>query len=79
MESNLAVIKASKTALESLKQEYRIGTKTITDLVKEEKELLSANVDYLNSKKDYLINYFEIKSLEGTLLNVFKNYLPMMN
>ena len=79
MESNLAVIKASKTALESLKQEYRIGTKTITDLVKEEKELLSANVDYLNSKKDYLVNYFKIKSLEGTLLNVFKNYLPMMN
>ena len=79
MESNLAVIKASKTALESLKQEYRIGTKTITDLVKEEEELLSANVDYLNSKKDYLINYFKIKSLEGTLLNVFKNYLPMMN
>ena len=79
MKSNLAVIKASKTALESLKQEYSIGTKTITDLVNEESELLSANVDYLNSKKDYLINYFKIKSLEGTLLNVFKNYLPMIN
>ena len=41
MESNLTVIKASKTALESLKQEYNIGTKTITDLVNEESELLS--------------------------------------
>jgi outer membrane protein len=79
MKSNLAVIKASQTALESLKQEYDFGTKTITDLIEEEGNLLSSTVDYLNSKKDYLINYFKIKSLEGTLLNTFENYLPPIN
>ena len=79
MNSNLAIIKANETALKSLKQEYEIGTKTITDLVEEEGKLLSAKVDYLNFKKDYLVNYFKIKSLEGSLLNIFENYLPSTN
>ena len=79
MKSNLAVIKASKTALESLNQEYDLGTKTITDLIEEEGKLLSATVDYLDSKKDFLINYFKIKSLEGTLINTFEKYLPTIN
>ena len=79
MKSNLAVIKASKTALESLNQEYDLGTKTITDLIEEESKLLSATVDYLDSKNNYLINYFNIKSLEGSLLNTFEKYLPTIN
>ncbi len=79
MKSNLAVIKASQTALKSLNQEYDFGTKTITDLIEEEGNLLSSTVDYLDSKKDYLINYFKIKSLEGTLLNTFEKYLPAIN
>ena len=79
MNSNSAVIQASQTALESLKQEYDFGTKTITDLIEEEGNLLLSSVDYLDSKKNYLINYFKIKSLEGTLLNTFENYLPVIN
>ena len=79
MKSNLAVIKASQTALESLIQEYDFGTKTITDIIDEESNLLSTTVDYLDSKKNYLINYFKIKSLEGTLLNTFEKYLPTIN
>ena len=79
MKSNLTVIKASQTALESLNQEYDFGTKTITDLIEEESNLLSTTVDYLDSKKNYLINYFKIKSLEGTLLNTFEKYLPAIN
>ena len=79
MKSYLAVIKASETALESLNQEYEFGTKTISDLIAEESNLLSTTVDYLDSKKNYLINYFKIKSLEGTLLNNFEKYLPAIN
>ena len=79
MKSNVAVIKASQTALESLNQEYDFGTKTISDLIEEESNLLSTTVDYLDSKKKYLINYFKIKSLEGTLLNNFEKYLPAIN
>ena len=40
---------------------------------------LLATVDLLDSKKDYLINYFKIKSLEGSLLKSFENYLPTIN
>ena len=36
MESNLAVIRASETALKSLNEEYNMGTKTIIDIVEEE-------------------------------------------
>ena len=79
MKSNLAIIKANETALESLKQEYDIGTKTITDLIEEEGKLLSTKVDYLNFKKDYLVNYFKLKSLEGSLLEIFEKYLPSIN
>ena len=79
MQSNLAVIKANETALRSLREEYIIGTKTISDIVEEESNLLSAKVNYLNSKKEYLINYFTIKSLEGNLIKNFEKYLPLTN
>ena len=72
-------INASETALLSLKQEYSIGTKTISDFVEEEEKLLQAKVNFFNSKKDYLIAYFTIKSLEGTLLKNFQEYLPKLN
>ena len=77
--SNSALIKASETAISSLKQEYDIGTKSITDLLEEEENLLSFKVDFLNSKKDFIINYFKIKSLEGSLLELFENYVPNIN
>jgi len=79
MNSNLTVIKASETALKSLNQEYDLGTKTISDLIEEESKLLSITVEYLDSKKEYLINYFKIKSFEGSLLKIFEKYIPPVN
>ena len=76
MKANLSIIESIETSLTSLKEEYTIGTKTITDLVEEEEKLLNANVNYLNSKKEYLLNYFNLKSLEGSLVNIFEEYLP---
>ena len=79
METNLIVIQSINTSLNSLKEEYDIGTKTITDLVNEEEKLLNANVNYLNSKKDFLTNYFKLKSLDGSLINLFEHYIPPIN
>ena len=79
MKSNTVIIKSIKTALNSLKAEFDMGTKTISDLVDEEKKLLDANVDYLNSQNDYLLNYFKLKSIEGNLIMMFDNYLPDIN
>ncbi len=79
MNSSLIIIKSIETALVSLKEEYSIGTKTITELVDEEEKLLNANVNYLDYKKSYLLNYFKLKSLNGSLINLFSDYLPAVN
>ena len=79
MSSNQIVIQSIETSLKSLKEEYNIGTKTITDLVNEEEKLLNANVNYLNSKKNYLTNYFKLKSLDGSLIKMFEHYIPVTN
>ena len=79
MSTNQIVIKSIETSLNSLNEEYNIGTKTITDLVNEEEKLLNANVNYLNSKKNYLTNYFKLKSLDGSLIKLFEHYIPVTN
>jgi len=79
MSSNQIVIQSIETSLNSLNEEYNIGTKTITDLVNEEEKLLNANVNYLNSKKNYLTNYFKLKSLDGSLIKMFEHYIPVTN
>ena len=79
MEAYQAIIQASETALLSLKQEYNIGTKTMSDFLEEEEKLLNSKVNYFDAKKNYLIAYFKIKSLEGTLVESFKEYLPELN
>ena len=79
MSTNQIVIKSIETSLNSLNEEYNIGTKTITDLVNEEEKLLNANVNYLNSKKDFLTNYFKLKSLDGSLIKLFEHYIPATN
>ena len=79
MESNLIIIKSIETSLMSLNAEYIIGTKTINDLIDEEEKLLNANFNYLDSKKDFLLNYFKIKSLDGSLIKLFDKYLPVIN
>ena len=79
MEANLSSIEASQIALESLKEEYAMGTKTISDFLDEEKNLLTLKVDYSNAKKNYLISYFNIKLLEGELIDIYKEYLPQFD
>ena len=79
MNSNLIVIESINTSLNILKEEYSIGTKSITDIINEEEKLLNAKVSYLNSKRDFLLNYFKLKSYDGTLIKLFENYLPKVN
>ena len=79
MKSNKIIIRSIETSLNSLQEEYSIGTKTITDLVDEEEKLLNAKVNYFNSKKDFLLNYFKLKSLDGSLIKLFDRYLPVIN
>jgi len=77
--SNTKQLKSIQTSLESIKEEYNIGTKTITDLIEAESELLNVNVNYHASKKDMILNYFNIMALEGSLIAAFENFLPSYN
>ena len=76
IDTNLKRIKSKETSLESIMEEYKIGTKTITELIDTESDLLSIYVSYFDSKKNYIQNYFKIKALEPNLLSTFQNYLP---
>ena len=76
IKSNELKIKANNTLLLILNEEYKIGTKTLSDLIKEEENLLYSKVESFNSKKDFLISYFELRLLDGTLLDIFNKYLP---
>ncbi len=77
--SNNKQLQSIQTSLESIKEEYNIGTKTITDLIEAESELLNINVNYHASKKDMILNYFNIMALEGSLIAAFENFLPNYN
>ena len=39
----------------------------------------SINVNYFDARKDYILNYFQIKALEGDLITLFEDYLPEIN
>ena len=79
MNANKFSIEASQIALQSLKQEYLMGTKTISDYLIEEERFLNLKVDYSNATKEFFVSYFKIKSLEGNLLKVFNEFLPELN
>ncbi len=77
--SNNKQLMSIQTSLESIKEEYNIGTKTITDLIDAESELLTVNVNYHSSNKDMILNYFNIMALEGSLISTFEKFLPNYN
>ena len=79
IKSNLIRIQSIETSLEAIREEFMIGTKTSTDLIETESELLSVNVNYFDARKDFILNYFQIKALEGSLIDLFENYLPDSN
>ena len=72
-------IKYANILLETTNEEYNLGTKSITDLIDAESQLLDANVEYFNANKNYLLNYFNLLALDGSLIKLFKEYLPKLN
>ena len=37
------------------------------------------NEHYFDARKNFILNYFQIKALEGSLIDLFENYLPDSN
>ena len=72
-------IKYANILLTTTIEEYNLGTKSITDLIDAEGQLLDANVEYFNANKNYLLNYFNLLALDGSLIKLFEEYLPKLN
>jgi hypothetical protein len=74
--SNNKHIESIPTSVESIQEKYNIGTKTINELIDAESELLNVKVNLNTSKKDMILNYFNIMALEGSLISSYEKYLP---
>jgi outer membrane protein len=60
-------VKSTETALKSIKAGYTAGTRTNADLLRAQRELYKAKLDYSASKYEYVANYFQLKNITGNL------------
>ena len=79
LKTSLLTIDYATTLLESTQEEYNLGTKSITDLIDAETNLLNKKVEYFNANQEFLINYFNLLALDGSLIKIFEEYLPNYN
>jgi outer membrane protein TolC len=63
---NVAVT-STETALKSIKAGYRAGTRTNADLLRAQRELYKAKLDYSAARYEYVANYFQLKNITGNL------------
>jgi outer membrane protein len=60
-------IDAAQKALEGVREEAKIGTRTTLDVLDAERELFSARVDLRSAKRDNIISAFSILQLMGAI------------
>lgn len=74
-------IKAAETALEGVRREASVGSRTVLDVLDAEQELLDARVDLVSAQNDEMVAAFALKAAVGQLtakslkLNI-KYYAP---
>ncbi len=62
-----AQVRANRIALEGVKREAEVGTRTVLDILDAEQELLGANVDLVGAQRDEVVSAFELKAAVGRL------------
>jgi len=60
-------IKSAESALEGMHEGYRVGTKTIVDVLQQQQNLFNAQKNYAQDRYDYVINLLVLKQSAGTL------------
>lgn len=60
-------IKASEIALEGVKREAEVGSRTVLDVLDAEQELLDARVNLVKARRDQMLASFQLKSAVGKL------------
>ncbi len=60
-------MKSSEVALEGVKREAEVGSRTILDILNAEQELLDARVNLVTAQRDEIVAVFELKEATGSL------------
>jgi outer membrane protein len=61
-------IDADKVALEGVRQEAQVGSRTTLDVLNAEQELVNAQVDLVRAQHDAFLGYYQVQSAVGLLL-----------
>ena len=88
--SKNSTIKANEMAVEGVKKEYEVGSRTLLDVLDAEQELLEEKVEVIKVKRDKFITIFDLMAYTGKLsasdlnldvevYNLDKNYLAVKN
>lgn len=58
---------SNRSSLEATEAGFEVGTRTIVDVLDAQRDLLSAERDYAQSRYDYIINFLRLKQAGGNL------------
>ena len=72
-------IDAAKETQESYAQQFKLGQRSLVDLLDAENELFDARKDYLKTKNEKIIAYYRILNATGQLLSSSKIQIPNSN
>lgn len=61
-------VRAAQIALEGVRQEAQVGSRTVLDVLNAEQELLTAQVNLVKAQHDEVVGSFTLRSAVGTLL-----------
>ena len=67
LEADSGEVDAASNALEGVKEENKVGTRTTLDVLNAEQELLDARIDQVKSRRDRDFAVLQIKAAVGTL------------
>ncbi len=63
-----AEVRAAGIALEGVRQEAQVGSRTVLDVLDAEQELLNARVSLVRAQRDEVVTSFDVRRSVGTLL-----------
>ncbi len=78
-----AAVKSAQSALEATEAGFEVGTRTMVDVLTEQRNLFRVKRDYARSRYDYLVNTIRLKNAAGSLSEadieaINKFLVPMM-
>ncbi len=62
-----AAVKSAESALEATEAGFEVGTRTMVDVLTEQRNLFRVKRDYARSRYDYLVNTIRLKNAAGSL------------